>query len=246
MKYMPILPIGMFHVFDRTDVRDVFILPQFWDNESYREFYTSHKWDHVIIDNAMYEQLNGVPFGHLINIADQLDADRVFIVSPEDIRNPYTTAAYAVETGDRFGFRDSNWEMMCILHGTPYDMVNQYYTLRKYPMGYGIAVSAWRSGYDRAGIFKYVGFRDKDYVHAMGWDSIIEIFALNNVGFDSIDSSIVATAAVNRIMLGPDTVIRRTGSVSDPKRVDLLQTTFSTDETLSCVNNIHSVREYLV
>lgn len=243
---MPILPVGMFDVLDRSGILDVFILPQFWGDKCYKEYYTSRDWDHVIIDNAMYEQPNGIPFGDLICIADSISARRTFIVAPEDLKHPSHTTTLALNTGDRFGFRDSSWEMMCILHGTPMEMLFQYNKLKNYPMGYGIAVSTWRNRYDRTGVYKFINFRPTDYVHAMGWDSIIEVYGLTHVGFNSIDSSIPATAAVNGMLFGIDTkIVRGTGGI-EPTRVNLLQQEFTQLERIACAENIRQIREYLI
>ena len=245
MKYMPILPVGMFDVLDRSDILDVFILPQLWVDRRYREYYTGRSWDHVIIDNAMYEQPDGIPFGDLISIADSISARRTFIVAPEDLKRPSETVRLAVETGDRFGYRDSSWEMMCILHGTPMEMSLQYAFLSRCPMTYGIAVSSWRNRYDRAGVYKFIGFRKSDYVHAMGWDSIVEVYGLKAVGFNSIDSSIPATAAVNDMKFDIDTKIVRCDSNVNVERVNLLEYEFPKYYRLACENNIRSIMEYI-
>lgn len=225
MKYMPILPIGMSQLLKKIEVQGAFILPQFWSNSSYEEMYTSREWDTVIIDNAMYENPTPVPFNDLIEIARQLTSKRTFIVAPEDHNDPIKTAELVIDCIDQYGKRGKYWEPMVIVHGTPvhithmFDMLDYLYTV-----AYGVAVSCWRNGFDR-GTIKSMS-RGGHYFHAMGLDSITEAIALKRSGFDSVDSSIVATAAMNKIHLDYDTVIFRTGKPTDPVRVPLLKEDF--------------------
>lgn len=226
MRYMPILPVGMHEILKSDKVQSAFILPQFWGNPLYREMYISRPWDVVIIDNAMYENPVPVPHDKLIEISESLSTYRTFIVAPEDRKNPANNGTLAANTIDQYGHRGKMWNIMSILHGKPSEISSTLDVLDQYNcVGYGIAVSCWRNGFDRT-VIKTLPF-GKHYFHAMGLDSITEMISLKQAGFDSVDSSLVATAAVNNIHLDMDTVIYRTGKPSDPKRVDILGNKFS-------------------
>ncbi|HPS39174.1 MAG TPA: hypothetical protein PL124_07150 [Candidatus Cloacimonadota bacterium] len=225
MKYMPILPIGMSHLFDICRVTDAFILPQFWGETDYREMYTKRSWQTVIIDNAMYENPDPVPTDELIKIAKTLNAHRIFIVAPEDHSDPIHTAEFARDMYERKYKPGCGWLPMTIVHGDLPEIHVMSDLLDPLPdMGFGIAVSTWRNGLSRPRIKEM--FSPYHYFHAMGLDSIPELSTLSRAGFNSVDSSMVATAAVNKIHLDENTEIIRTGSPTDPKRVPLLQDSF--------------------
>lgn len=244
MKYMPILPIGMSHLFKMREISSAFILPQFWSNPKYEEMYVKREWNTVIIDNAMYENPNPVPFGELIEIARQLTTQRTFIVAPEDHGNPVRTAELMLECIDQYGGKGSHWEPMVIVHGTPTQISHMFDMLDDMPtVAYGIAVSCWRNGYDRGSI-KSMSM-GRHYFHAMGLDSITEALALKRAGFDSVDSSIVATSAMNKIHLDYDTVIFRTGKPSDPVRVPLLKEDFMIECVESTSRNINKMHKWI-
>jgi hypothetical protein len=238
MKYMPILPIGMSSIFKMEEVSSAFILPQFWSNPRYAAMYTSRSWDTVIIDNAMYENPQPVPFNSLIDIAESLQSCRTFIVAPEDHNDPINTIRLVTDCIDTYGKKGTCWEPMTIIHGKPnqiramFDMLDTIST-----MAYGIAVSCWRAGYDRT-MLKSLSTHGIHYFHAMGLDSITEGIALRRAGFDSVDSSMVATAAVNKIHMDLNTVIFRTGASSDPVRVPLLQDNFQVECIEHTVSNL--------
>lgn len=250
MYYMPILPIGMFDVYDRAHVKDVFILPQYWGNNDYREYYTGGAWRNVIIDNAMYEQPDHVRFGELLDIAGTLTADRIFCVTPEDMRDGRRTCGYVHDTvfeygecGERLPNGSFEWEMMVVLHGTPFEMRRQYHELAHYRyLAYGLAVSSWREGYDRGATAEYINFRPGVYIHAMGWDSILEALNLRRVGVNSIDSSMAASAAVNSINLKEQLQIVRKGLPTDPKRVELTGSVFGKEEKKTTLKNLIYLR----
>lgn len=224
---MPILPIGMYHIYGEAQVKDAFILPQYWSNDAYRQCYMTRLWDTVIIDNAMYEQIHAVKFNDLINIASTLTAKRIFIVPPEDVIDPSRTVLLALNTIVTYGVRGANWEMMVIVHGEDQaQLIHQMEILHDADVrGFGIVVSYWRAGKSRADLLK--AYRPADsFMHALGLDDIDELPWLRRAGYNSCDSSIVATAAVNGIHLQSSRKIVRNGMANDPKRVDLMQTAF--------------------
>lgn len=234
--YMPILPIGMLHLFDDCEVKDAFILPQFWDIPEYRELYTSRKWCRVIIDNALYENPNPVEVPRLIEIAESISSLVTYIVGPEKINDGPTTTALMLNAIAAYGPISDTWKLMAVFQGTPTDMYAMYETLREYPIGFAIPVSMHRAGWSRAGLKYFIGVRNH-YIHALGIDDLTELPDLVRAGFNSFDSSIAATAAVNSIdLLGSALRILRLGFPSDPVRVNLLQSLFDEDiiDTTSC------------
>ena len=87
-------------------------------------------------------------------------------------------------------------------------------------MPFGISIFSFRLGYDRASLYDYVGIPKDRYVHAFGWDNLLEVCNLKKCGFSSIDSSIAVTAAINKIDLTQDWQI-----VRQPGREGVLQST---------------------
>lgn len=243
MKYMPILPVGMSRLFEDEGISSAFILPQFWANPSYARMYTGRTWDTVIIDNAMYENPNPVPFHELIEIAQQLKSTRTFVVAPEDHKDPIHTAELTIKAIEEYGTHGPKWIPMCIIHGTPHEISSMFYMLDDIPtLGYGVTVSCWRNGFDRA--FLRSLSKGGHYFHAMGLDSISEGVTLKRAGFNSVDSSMPATAAFNDIQLSFNTVIYRTGKPTDPVRVPLLQEEFLVDCTKETVRNIRNMTSW--
>jgi hypothetical protein len=222
MKYMPILPIGMLDIYRNNDA---FILPQFWYLHEYSSFYRRGSWNTVIIDNAMYENPDMFDFQSMINIAKMLQAAQIFLVLPEDHDNPYHTIELSHDCMN--DFVPDGWNPMVILHGSPETVTAQFSQLKHLKnIGFGMAVSLAREGFDRVRIYKENAM-GSHYIHAMGLDNIDEIPKLRNAGFKSIDSSIPASAAWNNINLQRDREIVRTGSPDDPKRVPITHPAFS-------------------
>jgi len=204
--YMPIVPVGLFDVLANSKAHNVFILSQFWDEAEYRQFYQQHKWDNVIIDNALYEDLTPTNFDDMIDMARTIRANRIFVVGPEVLEDGLQTGAMTRKIIDQFGGNanlERNICLMEILHKYPNEMRKQYEMTKGTPnLAYGISIFSYRLGYDRASLLKFVGL-DRDsgspYVHAFGWDNLLELY--NMPFFDSVDSSIAVTAAVNGIDL---------------------------------------------
>lgn len=244
MRYMPILPVGMASLMDQNYIRDAFVLPQFWDNPEYKRMYMRRTWNTAIIDNAMYENPHPVPFDELIEIAENFTAIKTFVVAPEDHADPIHTAQLTIDTIDEFGSNGVKWQAMTIIHGTPLEIKEMYAMLDGYEnLGYGVAVSTWRAGFDRTTIKSLS--KEPHYFHAMGLDSISELFALKRAGFDTVDSSMCATAAVNKIPFNENTVIIRTGDVKDPKRVPITATPFQVEVTDQTEANIKAMKAWL-
>ena len=242
--YMPILPLGMLHLFDECEIEDAFILPQFWHIEEYRHFYESRKWARVVIDNAMYENPIAVGVSDLIEIADSISSLCTHIVGPEKIGDGPTTTALMLNAIAEYGPRENTWALMSVFQGSPAEMYKSYETLKEYRIGFAIPVSMYRQGWSRAGL-KYFTTIHNHYVHALGIDDVTEIPDLVRAGIDSFDSSIVATAAVNGIdLLGDELRILRTGSPSDPVRVNLEHREFHEDvinETACSIDDLNSL-----
>jgi hypothetical protein len=153
------------------------------------------------------------------------------------------TVEYVTECFDDFKLHGSGWDAMCVLHGTPSEMKGMYTILKDmYDIAYGVAVASWRMGYDRGAIYQHIGFGRKTYVHAMGLDNILETANLLRCGYDSVDSSLAATTAVNGIKLDIDTHVVRKGVPDDPKRVDLMQTEFGEGVTAQTLKNVKTMR----
>lgn len=244
MRFMPIIPIGMDRLFASSKIRDAFILPQFWTNDSYRNMYTRRRWDTAIIDNAMYENPNPVAFDKLIEISKEIHSDRTFIVAPEDHADPVHTAQLLCDTMEEFGSYGPTWGIMMIVHGSPLEIDEMMSMLPEtQSIGFGIAVSTWRNGFSRAAIKHACG--DSCYFHAMGLDSISEMEGLSLAGFNSVDSSMAATAAVNHIPLTKNTVIRRVEGHPYPTRVPLLQDTFMIEDFEQTEKNVSAMISWL-
>lgn len=239
--YMPILPVGMLHLFEECTVSDAFILPQFWSIPEYRDFYTGRPWERVIIDNALYENPDAFGINELAEIADQLDSIVTHIVGPEKIGDGEVSTALMLNAIAEHGPRGSSWRMMSVFQGTPNDMFHSYETLKEYPIGFAFPVSLYRQGWSRAGLSYFTGIRNH-YLHALGIDDLTEIPDLVRAGFDSFDSSIVATAAVNGIdLLGITLRVLRTGSPNDPVRVNLIHREFDQDILDATACNIDDI-----
>lgn len=242
--YMPILPIGMLHLFDECNVEDAFILPQFWNNDDYRELYTSRKWNRVVIDNALYEKPDAYSVDKLIDIADEITSIRTYVVGPEKIGHGMETLQLVLNAIAEHGYRGSSWHMMSVFQGTPSDMFEMYGSLKEYDIGFAIPVSMYRDMWSRSGLKYFTGMRNH-YVHALGIDDLTEIPDLVRAGIDSFDSSIVASAAINGIdLLGSSLRLLRRGEPSDPIRVDLSHREFEPDvidETSCNIDDINSI-----
>ncbi len=224
MKYMPIVPVGMLDVIDVSGVKDVFILSQFWKNKEYRDFYKEGSWDTVIIDNDLYESEEAAKFEDMMRIAESLDAKRIFVVGPEDLHDGVNTGVMTkriLEDNKSQGKLDEGINLMCILHEKPNEMRLQYEIVKDFKdLAFGISIFSFRLGYDRASLYDYVGIPKDRYVHAFGWDNLLEVCNLKKCGFSSIDSSIAVTAAINKIDLTQDWQI-----VRQPGREGVLQST---------------------
>ena len=240
--YMPILPLGMLHLFDECDIGDAFILPQFWNIPEYRDFYTSRKWLRVIIDNALYENPVAYDVSELAEIADSISSMTTHIVGPEKIGDGSTTTNLMLNAIAEHGPRGSKWSLMSVFQGSSYEMYRSYETLKEYRIGFAFPVSMYRQGWSRSGLKYFTGMRNH-YVHALGIDDLTEIPDLVRAGFDSFDSSIVATAAVNGIdLLGTELRIMRRGDPSDPVRVNLMHTEFHEDVIDATACNIDDIK----
>ena len=239
--YMPILPIGMLHLFDDCDIEDAFILPQFWNIPEYRDFYTSRKWKRVIVDNALYENPDAYGVYELAEIADSISSLVTHVVGPEKIGDGEVTTSLMLNAIAEHGPRSSKWALMSVFQGTPNEMYHSYETLKEYRIGFAFPVSMYRQGWSRSGLKYFTGIRNH-YVHALGIDDLTEIPDLVRAGFDSFDSSIVATAAVNGIdLLGTELRVLRKGAPDDPVRVNLMHTTFVEDIVDATACNIDDI-----
>lgn len=239
--YMPILPIGMLDLFEECDCNNAFILPQFWHIGEYRSFYCTRTWEKVVIDNAMYENPEAVGIDVLIDIANEVNSLKTYIVGPESIGDGINTTRKVLQAIAKYGPRGDNWHMMAVFQGSPNEMFHLYDNLKEYDMGFAIPVSMYRAGWSRAGLKYFTGIRNH-YVHALGIDDLTEIPDLVRAGIDSFDSSIVATAAVNNIdLLGERLRIIRSGSPDDPRRVDLECTEFDTDVRDATACNVEDI-----
>jgi hypothetical protein len=172
----------------------------------------------------MYEQKDMFDFQSMINIAKMLKAKRIFLVVPEDHDNPFNTVQLAVDCLSEF--KPDGWDPMVIVHGDIKSVNAQISQLRHIKnLGFGIAVSLWRAGFKREAIYRSNKLSGH-YIHAMGLDDLDELPLLRAAGFNSVDSSISATAAWNNINIQKDRRIVRTGT-NDPERVKITHPTCS-------------------
>lgn len=212
VNYMPIVPIGFLDVLDVTQTQNVFILSQFWNNKKYRDFYLKRQWDTVILDNALYEQSNAVDFEAMLAMARQLDAEQVFVVGPECLTDGIETGRMTIDIlndNDCEGQLDDNINLMCILHERPNEMMEQWNMVRKYrDLAIGISIFSYRLGYDRASLYKFLDIEPCRYVHAFGWDNLMEVYNMRGC-FDSVDASIAVSAAINNVPLNDTWQITR-------------------------------------
>jgi hypothetical protein len=204
MHFMPIVPIGMLDVLDITKTRNVFILSQYWNIKKYREFYLSHYWDTVVLDNALYEDTEATNFESMLGMARQLKADRVFVVGPEKLDSGIKTGQMTVdilEEYDTDGYLDDHIQLMCILHERPNEMLRQWNMIRRFEdVALGISIFSYRLGYDRGGLLKFLNLPSDRYVHAFGWDNLLEVYNMSG-RFNSVDASIAVSAAINNVDL---------------------------------------------
>lgn len=251
MNYMPIVPVGMFDVMDLSGIKNVFLLSQFWKEPKYREYYTRRQWDTVVIDNALYEDDTAVDFKDVLGIAKELKARRIFAVGPEDLKSGVNTAKLCLQAFEEipsYGFPSST-TMMCILHEKPNEMKLQYKVLQQVdrPLALGVSIFSYRLGYNRGDLARFVGVdRSKHYMHAFGWDNILELYSLNHAGFQSVDSSLAVTAAINGIELRDDWQITRDpgkAGVKASTRAGILDEGFSDEIKLVALDNILFLQE---
>lgn len=249
MNYMPIVPIGMFDVLDMSRVKDVFILSQFWNDQTYREYYKSRRWDTVIIDNDLYESEEAADLKDMVKIANSLNANRIFLVGPEELSNGLETARMTQDIMDHWhSYSCNNTRLMCILHESPNEMKLQYKILKDFQnLAFGISIFSFRLGYDRASLMKFCEVDPSRYVHAFGWDNLLEVLNMRGCGFDSVDSSIAITAAYHNISLRDDWQITRQpgrAGVHNSSRVDILTDYFEEDVKMQALDNIIFLREW--
>ncbi len=209
VNYMPIVPVGMFDILDLSEIKNVFLLAQYWKNKQYREYYSTRQWDTVILDNALYENSKPVPFDDMLQMARQITANRVFIVGPEQLDDGVETGRMTIDILDSLGSKGSlgtNVYLMCILHEKPNEMLEQYKMVKKYDqLALGISIFSYRLGYHRGDLLRFLKLPDHHnrYIHAFGWDNLLEMYNGYDM-FDSVDSSMAATAALNNINLRED------------------------------------------
>jgi hypothetical protein len=204
VNYMPIVPIGYLETLDVAGTTNVFILSQYWKIKAYRDFYLGRKWDTVVLDNALYEDVKATDFEHMMVMARQLDADQVFVVGPEKLTDGIETGRMTIDILEEYqseGLLDDNINLMCILHERPNEMLEQWNMIRKYrDVALGISIFSYRLGFDRGSLHKFLDLPQDRYVHAFGWDNLLEIY--NMAGrFNSIDSSLCVSAAINEVDL---------------------------------------------
>ncbi len=250
MRYMPIPAVGMFDVLDDSGVKDVFILSQMMEqNEVYREFYLDRKWNTVIIDNALYEEPDPTPMETMIDHANNINADRTFIVAPEDLKSGMQTGAMTIKAVDQYGLKSNNWELMTILHEYPLEMRMQYAMLIDaglIDIALGVSIFSFRKGYDRGTLASFCGIHNQHYLHAFGLDNLLEVFSLNNAGFDSVDSSMAFTAAVREVDIWDKFNISRIPGQNKIKRIGLTDTKFSQKHKNQALENIIALRRWCV
>jgi hypothetical protein len=216
VNYMPIVPVGYLETLDVANVKNVFILSQFWNNKKYREFYLSHKWDTIILDNALYEDSTATDFEEMMGMARQLDANKIFIVGPEKLDDGVETGRMTIDILNDYqseGHLDDNIDLMCILHERPTEMLEQWNMIRRYrDVAIGISIFSYRLGFDRGSLHRFLGLPRDRYTHAFGWDNLLEMYNLSGC-FDSIDSSLCVSAVVSDVDLKKVWQITR-----DPKK----------------------------
>jgi hypothetical protein len=212
MNYMPIVPIGLLNTLDLMNVKNVFMLTNLWKYDKYKKFYLSHHWDTVILDNDLYEQPVPANFVNMMDIARQLDADRIFVVGPEKLNDGVETGRMTVgilADHESEGYLDDNIQLMCILHERPNEMMRQWNMIKRYEdVALGISIFSYRLGYDRGALYKFLNLPGERYTHAFGWDNLLEVYNMRGL-FNSVDSSMAVSAAVNGVDLHKNWQITR-------------------------------------
>ena len=204
MNYMPIVPIGYLECLDVCKTKNVFILSQFWDNKKYKDFYLSHYWDTVVLDNALYEDQNATDFEHMMEMARQLKAKQIYVVGPEKLTDGVETGRMTIDILNEYqseGHLEDNINLMCILHERPNEMLEQWNMIRRFrDVALGISIFSYRLGFDRGSLHKFLDLPYDRYVHAFGWDNLLEVYNMAGC-FNSVDSSICVSAAINAVDL---------------------------------------------
>lgn len=201
---MPIVPIGYLETLDVAKVTNVFILSQYWKIPKYRDFYLERKWDTIVLDNALYEDSKATNFESMMAMARQLRANKIFVVGPEKLTDGIKTGQMTVDILEEYqseGHLDDNIDLMCILHERPNEMLKQWNMIRKYrDVALGISIFSYRLGFDRGSLYRFLDLPRGRYVHAFGWDNLLEMYGCHHL-FDSIDSSLCVSAAINKVDL---------------------------------------------
>ena len=234
MRYMPIAPVGMFDVI--KDERSAFILPQFWDCESYREFYLSHDFDVVIVDNGVYEGAE-VEEEEIVRIAREVSTEKVFVTLPEVVGSASRTVMEIRMGLDKY---EGVGKMVC-LQGRMIEELREFEDVVEDVDAIAVPVSMYRKGWCRGALREWMvknceGMRDK-YWHAFGCDNLLEMIELKRFGYDSVDTSMPFTAAIHRIDFGINMVVKNV------KRVNLLRRKFSVYERQLAEKNLNIIKE---
>jgi len=174
-----------------------------------------------------------VEYSDVLDIASELKAKRIYAVGPEDLKSGVNTAKLCLEALESHPTLPTNTVPMVILHEKPNEMKLQYEILQQVqrPLALGVSIFSYRLGYNRGDLARFVGIdKNKYYIHAFGWDNILELYSLNTAGFSSVDSSLAVTAAINGIELKDDWQVTR-----DPGKAGVKASTRAkiTDEDFS-------------
>jgi len=251
INYMPITPVGLLGTLDTMEVRNAFMLTHLWEIKRYREFYQTHQFDTVILDNDLYEKPTAASFDHMLKIASQIDAERIFVVGPECLTDGVKTGQMTLDLLTQYeseGYLTDNVQMMCILHERPNEMLRQWNLIKhKEDVAVGISIFSYRLGYDRASLHKFLNLPRNRYTHAFGWDNLLEVYNMRGC-FDSVDSSLAVSAAYNGVDLMKAWQITRDEKKDGRVIKDRLDLTWagkpSVSLELATCKNIHFLRQF--
>ena len=238
MFYTPIAPVGLFDVIEDFD--NAFVLAHLWAHEKYRRFYANRSWDIVILDNGVYEGAD-VKWETIHEIAQEIEADRLFVVAPEVMFKAQETVEVVKDYIRRF--RPKNYEVMAVLQAEIPSMVKVVVEqLVDVVDAFAVPIWMYRRGWCRAGILSWI-FSEVDeasarYWHALGLDTLLELPELSGL-VDSVDTSMPFTAAAHGMDLQVNLIVK------GKRRVNLLRESFPDHVRQLARKNVETLLRWL-
>lgn len=244
MRYFPILPIGMHSLYDESNNKNIFVLPQLMENDEYKDMIFSRYWDRVIIDNGVYEN-DVVSLEKMVDIANDINSKHTpLVVLPECENHCGNNIEIA-----KLGLDAYDWTRMFPMHIFQGEIAQYRDAIRILSkecanITFGLPVSLWRQKICRASIYNMIeNDLRKYYVHAFGLDSVYEIFNMRLSNISSVDSSICATIGNFRLNIMDVMMVDRSDESCYLPRINLLDNNFSDDEISQTRFNIGVIHD---